>query len=98
MRTQVEAATTIRQQRFGRDTGPMPSARIRSRDLRKQVVLDPDGERLLRQAVSELGLSARSQNKVLRVARTIADLAGEERVMAGHLSEAIQHRRWDRSL
>ena len=53
---------------------------------------------MLRQAVSELGLSARAHDKVLRVARTIADLAGEEQVSATHLSEAIQYSRLDRSL
>ena len=53
---------------------------------------------MLRQAVSELGLSARAHDRVLRAARTIADLAGEERVSSTHLSEAIQYRRLDRSL
>jgi len=69
-----------------------------SRELRKFAAIDADGERILRQAVSELGLSARAHDKVLRVARTIADLAGEERVSATHLSEAIQYRRLDRQL
>jgi magnesium chelatase family protein len=47
---------------------------------------------------SELGLGTRARDKVLRVARTIADLAGEERISARHLSEAIQYRRLDRHL
>jgi magnesium chelatase family protein len=69
-----------------------------SRHLRKFCQIDSDGERILRQAVSELGLSARAHDKVLRVARTIADLAGEPSITATHLSEAIQYRRLDRSL
>jgi len=60
--------------------------------------IDAEGERVLRQAVSKLGLSARAHDKVLRVARTIADLAGEERVSSPYLSEAIQYCRLDRSL
>jgi magnesium chelatase family protein len=56
------------------------------------------GSGRLRQAVCELGLSARAPDKALRVARTIADVAGEERVSATHISEAIQYRRLDRSL
>ena len=69
-----------------------------SRELRKHAAIDSEGERVLRQAMSELGLSARAHDKVLRVARTIADLAGEEQVSATHLSEAIQYSRLDRSL
>ena len=76
----------------------MSNARMSSRLLRKHAAIDAEGERILRQAVSELGLSARAHDKVLRVARTIADLAGEDAISAMHLSEAIQYRRLDRSL
>jgi predicted ATPase with chaperone activity len=68
------------------------------RQRRKHTVLDSAGERLLRLGVTELGLSARAHDKVLRVARTIADLAGEPNITPTHLSEAIQYRRLDRSL
>jgi magnesium chelatase family protein len=97
MRTQVERALTIQRERFGHSK-TTTNGRMSSRQLRKFAALDSDGERVLRQAMSELGLSARAHDKVLRVARTIADLAGEERVTATHLSEAIQYRRLDRSL
>ena len=97
MRTQAERALEIQHERFGTDS-TKTNGRMSSRELRKHATLDQDGERLLRQAVSELGLSARAHDKVLRVARTIADLVGEENVSATHLSEAIQYRRLDRQL
>lgn len=97
LRAQVEATAEVQRARFGLDS-LMSNARMASRDLRKHCTLDRDGERILRQAVSELGLSARAHDKVLRVARTIADLVGSEHVTAVHLSEAINYRRLDRQL
>jgi magnesium chelatase family protein len=97
LRRQVEQTLAIQRERFG-PKSTTTNGHMTSRQLRKHAVIDGDGERLLRQAVSELGLSARAHDKVLRVARTIADLVGEEHVSATHLSEAIQYRRLDRSL
>jgi magnesium chelatase family protein len=97
LRGEVERATAVQRARFNGD--PLQSnARMHSGTLRKHAALDEEGERLLRRAVSELGLSARAHDKVLRVARTIADLAGAERIAPVHLSEAIQYRRLDRAL
>ena len=97
MREQVASAATVQHRRFG-DDSTTTNGRMSSRELRRHCEIDADGERLLRQAVGELGLSARAHDKVLRVARTIADLAGEEHISATHLAEAIQYRRLDRSL
>ena len=96
LREQVARVLVIQRERFGKDS-TTTNGRMTSKQLRKYAAIDSDGERLLRQAVSELGLSARAHDKVLRVARTVADLVGEENVSATHLSEAIQYRRLDRS-
>jgi magnesium chelatase family protein len=69
-----------------------------SRELRKHCQLDTASEHLLKQALTELGLSARAHDKILRVARTIADLAGVPNIQAEHVSEAIMYRRLDRQL
>lgn len=68
------------------------------RMVKKFCRLDPAGEILLKQAMSELGLSARAHDKILRAARTIADLEGEENISPVHLAEAVQYRRLDRNL
>lgn len=97
MREQVSDALAVQRERFGGES-TQTNGRMSSRQLRKFCEIDGEGERLLRQAVSELGLSARAHDKVLRLARTIADLAGEAHIGATHLAEAIQYRRLDRSL
>jgi magnesium chelatase family protein len=74
------------------------NATMSSRQLRKFCRLDAAGESLLRQAMTELGLSARAHDKVLRIGRTIADMEGQENIAPHHLAEAIQYRRLDRKL
>jgi magnesium chelatase family protein len=72
------------------------NAALPASDLERIVTLDPESRRLIEGAVSRLGLSARAFTKVLRVARTIADLEGEEHTKAVHIAEAIQGRILDR--
>jgi magnesium chelatase family protein len=74
------------------------NARLRGGALRRHCALDDAGRRLLHAAVERLGLSARAHDKVLRVARTIADLEGAEALRAEHVAEAIQYRALDRPL
>jgi magnesium chelatase family protein len=69
-----------------------------SRQLRKYCALDEAGKGLLKQAMEDLGLSARAHDRILRVARTIADLEGSADVREGHVSEAIGYRSLDRKL
>ena len=72
------------------------NAQMTTRDIRKFCQLDVAGEKLLESAMVRLGLSARAYTRILKVARTIADLAGEERVGSAQLAEAIQYRALDR--
>ena len=65
-------------------------------DLEKHCQLDDAGQALMKQAMEELGLSARAFDKIRKVSRTIADLEGSEKIGAGHVSEAIQYRLLDR--
>ena len=64
--------------------------------IRKYCKLDERSENLLRSAFDRLGLSARSYTRILKVARTIADLEGSENILIAHLSEALNYRSMDR--
>jgi len=74
-----------------------PNAYLSSGEVSQHAAPDAAGEQLLKQAAGRLGLSARGYHRILKVARSIADLAGEARVAAAHVAEAIQYRRRDRS-
>jgi magnesium chelatase family protein len=74
------------------------NGRLTSRQIREHCPLNKSAETLLKQAVEELGLSIRAHDRVLRVARTIADLAGCDEIETPHLAEAIQLRRLDRKI
>jgi magnesium chelatase family protein len=63
-----------------------------ARHFRKFCPVDEQGQKLLEMVTDRLGLSARSYSRILKVARTIADLAGEEQIRQAHLAEAIQYR------
>ena len=68
-----------------------------SRSIRKHCALDDSGERTLEMAARRMGLSARAHDRVLKVARTVADLAQSATVSAKHLAEAVQYRSLDRN-
>ena len=72
------------------------NARLKGAALRRACAVDAAGRQLLADAVEKLGLSARAHDRILRVARTIADLAGSERILTAHLAEAAQYRALDR--
>ena len=74
------------------------NASMSPRQVRKFCKLDAAGQTVLKQAMTEMGLSARAHDKVLRTARTIADLEGIENIQSQHVAEAVQYRRLDRKL
>jgi magnesium chelatase family protein len=97
MRQQVGKARAVQRQRFGEQTHTLNS-RMSTRQLRKFCVLDEEGKALLKAAMDELGLSARAHDRILRVARTIADLDGGGPIRPAHVVEAISYRSLDRKL
>ena len=74
------------------------NADMQSREIREFCKLDAAGEELLKMAITKLGLSARAYDRILKVGRTIADMATSEDVRPEHISEAIQYRGLDRNL
>jgi magnesium chelatase family protein len=99
MREQVLRARKAQQHRFDRPShpgGPTTNATMSSRDLKAHCDLSPPCLLLMKQAMDELGLSARAYDKVRRIARTLADLDGSKDISESHLAEAIQYRLLDR--
>lgn len=96
IRVRVEAARRRQRVRFAGVAGVHANAHMGPRELRTHCRLEPGAEAVLRGALVRLGLSARAYHRVLKVARTVADLAGAERIAVAHLGEAIQYRTLDR--
>jgi magnesium chelatase family protein len=71
-----------------------PNARLSNKEIDRHCQADAAGAALLKQALARLNLSARAYHRVLRVARSIADLAGSESIAAAHIAEAVQYRRY----
>lgn len=95
MRVQVERAIGAQRKRFG-EGSTTTNASMNTKQLGEFCVLDEACQLLMKQAMEELGLSARAFDKVRKVARTIADLEGSEGISASHVSEAVQYRLLDR--
>jgi magnesium chelatase family protein len=92
----VVAAREIQQRRLPRAAGIHANGQMRPADLRRWCALSDGVATVLQQAVDRTGLSARAYHRILKVARTIADLAGSEGVRAEHVAEAVQYRSLDR--
>jgi len=91
VRARVEAARERQRQRFA-GTDIACNAHMRPADVRKYCKFDEAGNALIRTAMAQLQLSARAFHRVLKLARTIADLAGSDPILPAHLAEAIQYR------
>ena len=96
VRERVVRAREIQEKRYVTTDAIHCNAQMSSRQLREICKIDETGTELLKTAMERLGLSARAYDRILKVARTIADLDGAERIESNHLAEAIQYRSLDR--
>ena len=96
VRERVLRARAIQQQRYAKEAGVYSNAQMSARHLRELCVLSEACVNLLKTAMDRLGLSARAYDRILKVARTIADLDASKEIQTTHLAEAIQYRSLDR--
>lgn len=96
VRARVIKARAIQEIRYKENEGVHCNAQINSKQLREVCRIDEAGNQLLKTAMERLGLSARAYDRILKVARTIADLDQSENIETQHLAEAIQYRSLDR--
>ena len=95
IRKRIQNAREIQVERFKKDN-IYSNAKMRSKHIKKYCALKPEAQSILEAAMHKLGLSARAYTRILKVSRTIADLAESEQINAEHISEAIQYRTLDR--
>ena len=96
IRERVVKARQRQTERFQNHRGIFHNAQMQSKALREFCALPDDALRLLQQAMDKLRLSARAYDRILKVARTIADLEEEDYILTKHIAEAIQYRSLDR--
>lgn len=98
IRERVVAARERQQVRFRSDAKTNCNARMTPRHIKEHCKLGEESQELIRVAMSELNLSARAYDRILKVSRTVADLANADAITSEHVSEAIQYRTFDRTL
>jgi magnesium chelatase family protein len=92
----VIRAREVQQQRYAELPGVYANAQLPSNKVHEWCAIDAAGQTLLRAAMQKLSLSARAYDRILKVSRTVADLAGSEHIKVEHLAEAIHYRSLDR--
>jgi magnesium chelatase family protein len=97
IRARIVAARKIQQARYAKDKHVHCNADMQSKQSRKYCHPSPEAAQLLKAAVAEMNFSARAYDRILKVARTIADLVGAEQIGTEHIAEAIQYRTLDRN-
>lgn len=99
IKNRIEKCRLVQKRRYqGKDASKQRNSDLNSKDLRKYCAIKPSDSSILEKAMTELSLSARAYDRILKVARTIADLSGAETIETAHLLEAIQYRSLDRNL
>lgn len=98
IRYRVIQARDLQNDRFKNRKGLYANADMQAKEIREFCKIDSAGEELLKMAITKLGLSARAYDRILKVGRTIADLAGSADIKPEHIGEAIQYRSLDRNL
>ncbi len=98
IRLRVVKARDVQRERFEGQRHIFKNADMASKDIERVCILDVAGSSILQQAMTKLGLSARAYDRILKVSRTIADLAGSPAIQASHVAEAVQYRSLDRSM
>lgn len=94
----VNRAREIQKRRYHNAPGIHANAHLRPQGIRGFCALDEPGKKILQRAIDSFGFSARAYHRILKVARTIADLESAENIEARHISEAVQYRTLDRTL
>ncbi len=96
VKERVDATRLIQENRFIADNGVYCNGQMDSKLVEKYCVLEKNSSKLLEKSVVKLGLSARAYHRILKISRTIADMAGSEHILSAHVAEAIQFRRLDK--
>jgi magnesium chelatase family protein len=97
IKERIDRARFMQKKRFEGENTQF-NARMSDKQIKVSCTIDDDSQKLIEMAIEKLGLSARAYTKVLKVARTIADIGEEEKIRSSHVAEAIQYRNLDRKM